>query len=198
MKVCRVRWCVQCEEILSKKCVRCIKHPDRKPRIVELIGTVNIIETGPCGCVRFSCQRVGCPKTMWRHLRLSGKTSYAVRNHFCSTSCCAATTADKKRLARPMICAYPPCGRVRLVQRSELKGKTRIFCSGKCFHINKLLENEQRRRLNKDEMAVQAYVCNSPRCRGAVTDHTRLQDGQYDCVRCHARSTPPKIKMEAA
>ena len=69
-KVQRIRSCVQCGDLLALKCKTCLKHPDRKPRVVELYDWPQVLKTAECGCcIQFQCQLPGCTKTRWTCVR---------------------------------------------------------------------------------------------------------------------------------
>lgn len=196
MKVQRIRFCVQCEEALPRRCAKCVKHPDRRPRVVELFGVPAVLATNECGCVKIRCQRPGCLRTMWRHPLADG--TLARRNHFCSPACGRAVTAAAKRAARVAAPCSCGCGRQVVRPASNMRAQ-RAYYSQRCHYLHRaaLLAQARRRAAEADD-AVQAYACYSPRCRGAVTDHTKLPGGAYACVRCHARGAPPSVRPEAA
>lgn len=195
IKVQLVRFCVQCEDILPRRCTKCIIHPSRKPRVVELFGVPPVLSTNTCGCVKIVCQRGGCGRTMWRHPSADG--TLGRKNHFCSPECVRIVTAAAKRAAR--VSSLCSCGCRRLVVRaaSNMRAK-QVYFGQKCHFLHRIaLKAEARRAEANGDDSIQAFCCESPRCRGAVTDHAKLTGGLYDCVRCHKRSPLPGANVEA-
>lgn len=194
MKIQRICWCVQCEEILPRKCSKCVRHPDRKPRIVELYGVPPVLDTNACGCVLLRCQRDGCIKTMWRHPRADGTLGY--KNHFCSPECVRIVTAAARVAKR--ITAECSCGCKRTVTRpaSNMRAK-QVYFSQLCHFRHRVELKSAARRAVGDPADIQSVSCYSPRCRGAITDHKKLPTGLYACVRCLARSPETPIRPRA-
>lgn len=194
VKIQLVRWCRQCEELLPRTCEKCKRHPDRRPRVVELFGVPPVLRTNACGCVEIPCQRPGCPQTKWVHPRADGTLGF--KNHFCSRTCTIAVTnaaRKAKRITAPCSCG---CGRTVTRPASNMRAK-HVYFSQKCHFIHRvMMKARARRSYAEGDDSVQAFVCHSDRCRGAVTDHTKLPQGSYGCVRCNARSHAPPMKVE--
>ena len=186
LKVVKIRWCECCHELLPRRCDRCRKHPGRKPRTIEILGEVKLLEVGPCGCcARVQCQRPSCPKTKW--IRINKRSgAHRLKAHFCSTNCnLLVVQAANRKPKIAVTCAYKPCGTVRMMAPSEAKSRVGGFCSPKCYHLDRVLKNHQRRLLEADgDDSVQTFCCNSASCRGDATDHERTPNGNYQCVRC--------------
>jgi hypothetical protein len=189
-----VCFCIQCEEKLPDLCAKCLKHPDRKPRVVEIYDAPTILKTNECGCVGFKCARKVCtnPKLVWRHPKADGTLGY--KNHFCSPECVRAETAEAKKAKRVTMPCSCPCRRPITRPASMMKAK-RVYFSPKCHIEDRVRLKAEARRREMDDGAVQAVACYSPRCCGAVTDHTRLPNGLYNCVRCNTRIEEPKASM---
>lgn len=194
-KVQLVRYCIQCEEVLPRRCTKCVKHPKRAPRVVELFGVPVVLAINECGCVKIRCQLTGCFRTMWRHPLADG--TLPRRNHFCSPTCVRIATAAAKRAARTStICSMPGCARVITRPASNMRAK-HVYCSQKCHFLHRaFLKAKARRERAEGDDSVQAFACYGPRCAGEITDHTKLPSGQYDCVRCHTRAPLPSAKLE--
>lgn len=177
-------FCVQCHELLPRKCHKCITHPDRKPRIVEVFGVPPILQTAPCRCVLIACQREGCDKTMWRQLMASGELK--LRNHFCSVTCRNRVIADaRKKVNKPIPCTF--CNTIVLRSPSDTKNRLHTYCNPECFHRHRVQVKANRRRQLEGHESIQALACYSSRCRGEVVDHRRVKSGVLSCVRCNAR-----------
>lgn len=143
----RVHWCVQCEEKLPARCVKCQKHPDRKPRIVEVFDAPKILKTNECGCIGFRCQNPACSalltKLVWRHPKADG--TLPLKNHFCSPACTSAvnTAAHKAaRVKQPCSCG---CGRIVDRPVSLMKMKHAYF-SQKCHYAHVKEEVARRKK----------------------------------------------------
>ncbi len=191
MSIQRISYCTQCECPLPKKCSSCVKHPDRKPRIVEIFDAPPVLSINSCGCVQIQCQRAGCHARVWRHPRADG--TLGNKNHFCSPACVRLVTAQAKvaqRVTAPCSCG---CGRTVTRSNSLMRAK-RVYFSQVCHFRHRVALKAAARRVK--EADVQAFQCASPRCRGEITDHTRLASGLYDCVRCHARAKEPAMGYE--
>lgn len=181
-KVQRICWCVQCEELLPSKCEKCIKHPDRKPRIVEVYGAPPIIETNKCGCVGFKCQRNACtnPDLVWRHPKADGTLGF--KNHFCSPACVRAVTSEAHRACRVEVPCDCGCGRICMRRKSELRSKG-VYFSQLC-HYRHRLEVMHEKRAKK--VAIKTLWCF--KCIAEV-DHSKLPNDRFECVRCRNRTT---------
>ncbi len=188
MKVQRICWCLNCEEMLPKHCSKCIIHPDRKPRVVELYGVPPVISTNACGCVLLRCQRDTCLKTMWRHPRADGTLGH--KNHFCSPECVRIITAAAKVDKRVTVVCSDGCGRLVTRPASNMRAKHAYF-SPLCHYRHRIQMKSDARRVGPRE--VQTFACASKDCRGAVVDHQRLPTGLYECVRCRARAKEPAM-----
>lgn len=192
MKIQRVRWCVQCECMLAKRCLQCVKHPGRKPRVVEIFDAPPVIATNECGCVKIRCQRPGCLSTMWRHPRADG--TLGNKNHFHSPACVRVVTAQAKVAKRVTVPCSDGCGRTVTRPTSNMKAKN-VFFSQLCHFRWRVAAQAQARRA-KDGADVQGFVCYGEECRGAVVDHVRLPNGRYACVRCNNRVDEPSVRHE--
>ena len=178
----RVSYCVQCETLLPRRCVKCVKHPDRKPRVVELYGVPEVLATAECGCcVRLRCQRPGCFKTMWR----PKKDLARLKNHLCSVACRQAVVAAAKvsmRVSVPCACG---CGKTVSRPKSNIKTERVYFSQLHHYAHRQVLKAQARRAEERGD--VQALACSSTRCRGEVRDHVRTTTGKMACTYCHAR-----------
>ena len=192
----RVRWCSCCEKMLPKTCTECVKHPDRKPRMVEIFGAPHILATNECGCVKIRCQRPGCLETMWRHPRADGTLGY--RNHFCCPQCVRLVTAAAKRAARVAYVCSCGCGRGGMRSTSNLRAKYYYF--GQLCHYKHRttlrLEREEEARVAAvaaaAEDAQRALLQCLGTCRGAITEHLRSV-----CTKCGTERKAPTGCMEA-
>ncbi len=192
VKVQRVCWCVQCEEMLPRRCTKCVKHPDRKPRVVEIFDAPPVLATNECGCVKIRCQRPGCLHTMWRHPRVDG--TLGNKNHFHDPDCVRIVTAAAKVAKRVTVICSCGCGRLVTRPMSNMKAKN-VFFSQLC-HFRWRVATAAKARREKDGADVQAFICYGEECRGEVVDHTRLPNGRYACVRCNNRVDEPSVRAE--
>ncbi len=183
IKLQRVCWCIQCETMLPRKCAKCVKHPDNKPRVVELYGVPAVLDTNECGCVKIRCQRDGCTKTMWRHPKADGTLGH--KNHFHDPECVRIATAAARVSKRITVICSCGCGRTVTRPASNLRAKHSYF-SQKCHFTHRVQMKSDARR--KDEnLDIQSKFCPSKTCK-VVTDHIKLPTGLFGCVRCNARS----------
>jgi hypothetical protein len=191
VQIVRMHWCTGCEKPLAPRCGGCKKHPNRKPRIVQLYGLPEVLKTAECGCCHLiRCQRPACFNTRWLHLTAKERTLLGLKNFMCSRACTVQTTADAKRTSVEVVCARPGCGRVRRVAQSALKAsKHYIYCSQKCHFAHRAAQNAARRRAeararNGDDDSVQSLSCDGDRCRGEVRDHKKTASGRFQCTFC--------------
>lgn len=193
-RVQRICWCVQCEERLPDRCEKCVKHPDRRPRVVEIYDAPPVLATNECGCVKIRCQRDGCLSTMWRHPRADGTLGY--KNHFHEPACVRVVTAAARKAQRVTRNCSCGCGKKITRPASNMRAKQTYFSQLHHFQHRVALKSEARRA--REKFDVQAKVCDSPRCRGVVTDHTRTPTGLFACVRCNARTPEAPLHAMAA
>lgn len=196
----KIRACVQCEEILSLKCERCLKHPDRKPRVIELYEWPPILRVGPCGCLLIACQAPGCRNTKWRYPRLHSKEGKAVSQTFCcSPKCAAKVAASTLKTSIEVACACG-CGKKFTKQPAVLKLRRHVYFSQEHHykHVRRMnFETKQKKLIiaEKDNLAL--LECWGG-CR-EITEHTRrgeISKGnvRHECNVCHfirnAHSSP--------
>ena len=194
-KIQRVRSCLQCGELLSRKCTRCLIHPERKPKIIELYDWPKILETGPCGCIKIACQLLGCKNTYWRYPRLHYKTAKSVaRNLYCSKKCSAnAANIAKGNRAVKAFCSF--CGMAKMVIPAILKVRQHVFCHSEHHYLfvrKKKAEADYAKQVikNVDNLALLSCEGN---CRD-VTEHTMQTDCKYRCNMCgHIRHATERI-----
>lgn len=179
IKIQHVRFCRSCQELLPVKCTKCIAHPERKPRVVEIIGTPKILATAPCNCVKLQCQRDKCAGTMWRQLKADG--SLPTKNHFCSGFCQNMVTAAARKTKTTITCSFVLCRKPVEKHLSALKVIQRAFCSQKCHYFQRIREKMIKRRETDD---IQVLSCE--KCR-EVRDHKKVASGLYACTRCNYR-----------
>lgn len=194
IRVQRIRWCTQCECMLPKRCAKCVAHPDRKPRMVEIFGAPQVLATNECGCVKIRCQRPGCQATMWRHPRADGTLGY--RNHFHEPQCVRFVTAAAKKAKQVAYVCACGCGRGGMRTMSDMRAKYTYF-SHLCQYKHRTtlrLEREEAARV----AAVAAAIEDAQRadlwclkCK-SVKEHLRGV-----CKACGTFRTAPTGCMEA-
>ena len=147
IKIQKIHECRQCGDLLPLKCLKCLAHPDRKPRIVELYGLPPILETGPCGCVRIACEREGCARSVWRRV-------YQVAKHpsrFCGDSCARIFQAARRNTQQEVTCANPGCERGAdgtrkrfKVKVCRLRGGRQVCCCPACMYAYRIVKTARR------------------------------------------------------
>lgn len=179
-KIQRVRSCVQCGDLLPLKCAKCVKHPARKPRIIELYEWPEILETAPCGCFKIACMLPGCTKTMWRIRKF--KHGLAEQKHFfCEQRHAQRFHAQQKR--NSVVVACEEC-KTR-IERIPAKIKARMFCKPECWYIYQKRKQAEAKAgqqiiakaLDRHEM----LTCR--RCR-EITEHKPVLRGISECLAC--------------
>lgn len=193
IKVQRIAYCTQCECLLPKRCTKCVAHPDRKPRIVEIYDAPKILKTNECGCVGFRCQRVECMNTrlVWRHPRADGTLGF--KNHFCSPECVRIVTAAARKAKRITETCSCGCGRTVTRPASCMRAKHTYFSQLCHFrHRTQLAaERKEARRLLEAKLAAlearRATLECLGRCgNGLLTEHLTEPGGKARCRGCGA------------
>lgn len=173
----RLRFCSQCEEPLSDKCAKCLKHPNRKPRTIELFNFPEVIKTAECGCcVYIQCQRDPCVNKFWRCVTKNyavGKTQ--ARKVVCK-SCAPLTGSDSRKITSVSVQCSCGCGSKVSVQQAKFKVQRYSYVSKKHMY------DHRRQETFKDEMAA-AFICYGPKCHGEIQDHEWV-GGRYKCTAC--------------
>ncbi len=165
----RIRSCSQCGEILAQRCDKCLSHPERKPRIVELYDWPEILQTGHCGCLLIQCQRPGCTNKKWRYAKLHNKEGKSESKNFCCSPKCAALVANMSKVAKIEVkCSY--CNATKMVWPSILRLRREIFCRRDHHYLWVCQQNFNRRIAKRDkyekEELLQLLHC--PECRTEV------------------------------
>lgn len=184
-----VLFCTQCEEKLPRRCTKCVKHPDRKPRVVELFGVPPVINTNSCGCVLLLCQRDGCGKTMWRHPRADG--TLGKKNHFHDQECVRIVTSAARIAKR--ITADCSCGCGRSVTRpaSNMRAKYAYF-SQKChFRHRTVLAAKNKKELEHKNPSRDTGLLYCVKCRD-VEEHTIQYRKPAVCLKCQSTRSVPE------
>ena len=96
-KIQKIRSCEQCGDLLAKKCARCVKHPERVPRVITYYQWPKILAVCPCTCsVLIQCQRPDCTKTRWVNKTHSREGLSKSENLYCSRQCNLMRLAAEK------------------------------------------------------------------------------------------------------
>jgi hypothetical protein len=191
LKIQRIRWCVQCECPLPLKCARCVKHPNRKPKIQDVYDWPPILATRDCGCIQIACQREGCTAKMWRHVpsasKRDGKCRY--RNQFCSPRC-SSIAGNAGRLNRKEVsCAE--CSKKLIRKAYNLKTWKHSFCGPKCrmiFYRKEMYESKERARRAEENPVTQMLYCKP---HAQPTTHRKIGGGLLECAEAFERSGKP-------
>lgn len=181
MKFQRIRYCDQCEELLPKVCTKCVKHPDRRPRMVELFGMPPVLSIGPCGCVKIGCQRTGCAITVWRVPRADG--SLGLKNQFCSKSCNALVTAERKKAKRITATCSDGCGRTVTRPASNMRAKYVYFSQVCHFKHRTVLAAEKRIAAAQANKDTDRGLLECLKCKD-IKEHLTPEARQAICLTC--------------
>lgn len=184
-KVQFIRSCVQCGDVLSLKCKSCVKHPKRKPRVIEYHDWPEILEAGPCGCcIKIACQSPGCSKAMWRYTgHVKGGKSLTKR-FFCSKPCFhRGNTLERVQVS----CSY--CTKPTTRKISSSPTWRHSFCNLTCYILfRRKAEYELRVKRHAAKAGTDGHAllqCNG-RCRGAITEHVETRVRMAKCLVCAA------------
>lgn len=133
-KVQYIRSCVQCGDILSKKCGGCTKHPNRKPRITEIYDWPPILATGPCGCIQIKCQRAACGNLAWRS-RGHQSIMSRFKSAFCSRKCNSIANFENRKNRLTVKCAWHLCDTKIERKCSILKTFKHSYCRKDHYYL---------------------------------------------------------------
>ena len=178
----KIKWCVQCRELLPLKCAKCVRHPNRKPKVQDVYNWPPILETRDCGCVRIGCQKEGCKNTMWRHTTSGRNGMCRKERQFCSRSC-AAQQYGKVIFKQVEV----PCGwcKKKVFKRlSEIKTHANSFCSKACLFM---FMRKDKHEKEESENSKALLICDGPKHRGEITEHVVIKRDLYECVGCGYR-----------
>ncbi len=171
MKVQRVRWCSQCESLLPLKCTKCLSHPERTPKQVELFDLPEILETGPCGCVRFACQII----------------TYLARSKDRSTmvKCAHCQKLIKKNFSDLAGKQNSFCSPLHY----------------KLWRISEAEKAKELLKETNQDGYLQMFTCNSKKCCGDIQEHKRHEDKKssrmYQCLSCLTVKQSPGYALGA-
>jgi hypothetical protein len=182
----RVRFCTQCKEPLPKKCDRCLEHPERTPKVIELYDFPKILRTAECGCcVEISCQASGCSKSMWRHVNKHYKSGKWPAKTFCCSQRCAALTASMSRKTGMKVLCSCGCGQKIYKEMWALKMNRYVYANSEhCYKHRRQMAHDA-----KEEIETKvAYLQCLNGCVGdngdKITIHSFLGKQKYKCDDC--------------
>ena len=199
LKFIKMWTCSQCGDPLGKKCRKCLKHPDRKPVVVEWFHFPKIVRHCECAkSVLIPCQRDGCANTRWVNNTNTRGRLYRYETVYCSRRCNLLVQNAKRKTAVTVPCGWHECGKPVLRKRSELKNFKTAFCRRDHYFMAMRKEEYDKKHADRAHEEDQAFACVSSRCRGAVTDHKRTETALYACTRCHFRVKEPPPRLLAA
>lgn len=185
-RVQKIRSCVQCGDVLSLRCAGCVKHPERKPRVLEYYDWPEIIKTAECGCcIQIRCQLNGCTKTMWRNVK-HNRESRAVSKHFFCSPRCAGSSVGLSRVNRKKVpCAY--CGTPVMKKMYDLKSFKNAFCHRTCYALYRSKTNHEESLAKFRDEEERALLQCLGKCRGMITEHHTPKKGPAKCTACGAQ-----------
>lgn len=186
-KIQRIRSCVQCGDVLGLKCMACVKHPNRKPKIVEVYDWPTILETCPSGdCLKISCQRPGCVGTMWRSRSHTRGRKMKYETMYCSRECNIAALAKARDTRVTVPCGWHACNAKVQRKASTLKTFKRAFCRPDHYFLTLRREahdaREGKRLAEKGDDGRSLMECEG-KCSD-VTDHIQAGRSLAKCVPC--------------
>ncbi len=193
-KIQRIRSCVQCGDVLALKCAACTKHPERKPRVLEIYDWPPILKTAECGCcIQISCQAEGCTRRMWRNVKHNKASMAASKRSFCSIACAARSMAMARCTRQTVPCDW--CKKPVTKKSYALKTWKKSFCNQTCYFL----------RRAKDAHAIKEAERNAPdagnigllhcvKCND-VTEHLTPKNKPAMCKTCQTtRAIPSNVR----
>lgn len=180
-KVQRIRSCVQCGDVLGLKCKSCLKHPDRKPVVVEFFDWPEILKVAECGCcILIACQAPGCVNRMWRHRKHERGGLTSSRSFICSPKCGGKLLHITRSKRQQVPCAY--CSKLVTKKQFTLKSWVRSFCNNSCYFLFRAKAKHEAQQAAKAKDAARALLwCE--KCKD-VTEHDSPNIGSAKCLPC--------------
>lgn len=174
LKVQKIRSCVQCGDVLAKKCDRCKAHSNRKPRVIEYYDWPEILAISPCGCIKIACQLPGCHATMWR-LKSKNRGGMSIsKNFFCSVAHTSKFVASQRDKRQTVPCAY--CGKLVVKKAFALKTWKESYCNQTCHFLQRAKRKHEAREASAK---IQVMVCYCPAHRGEIVEQTPVRGTNY-------------------
>lgn len=186
LKIQYVRFCQTCKTQLGLNCRACVRHPERKPKVLTYYEIPPILEVCPCRAgVRIACQRLGCTKTSWHHIKHQKAGKIAAKNLFCSRQCALAHIVAARLATR----IKAPCGYChKIIERppGEVKNFKAIYCHREHYTLARIKATHLEQECEDGKSLLQ---CRG-KCNGIVTEHHAKGNKYTTCVICGAvRST---------
>ena len=206
IRIIKIRSCSQCGYVLSQKCPRCVKHPDRKPTIIAYYPLADKAEVCHCGHgVKVECQvpdnlrPTSCKKTVWKSIA-QAKSGRIWSELFCSKECAAIMTGIRKRSQSLITCSNPECDRGAGGTRNKFKiHQCRLkntaehhYCCNSCRAIGAAIFRFGKEKI--DDFSIQMLTCNGITHRNKITEHSQIKNNLYECTECGERRDA-KINM---
>lgn len=182
-KVQRIRSCVQCGEMLSLKCKACVKHPERKARVLEFYDWPGILKTAECGCcIKIACQGAGCVQTVWRNSKHNRGGKSISKAFYCSVTCSARSMAAARCTRQTVPCAY--CTKPVVKKSYALKTWTQSFCNNSCYFLFRAKAKHDAAEVKKVEpVDVGMLQCQGP-CKDITEHDTPSEKRPAKCRAC--------------
>lgn len=122
-----IRICTQCKDPQPLKCAKCVHHPKRTPKVIEVYAPP--MTTKICECrlsFQFECQRDGCGKRVWRSKTSNSRAGMVyAKKLFCSVECRMIQLGKDITTRVEVPCDW--CGKKVLRTPCRLK-RENIFC----------------------------------------------------------------------
>lgn len=198
-RVQKVRSCVQCGDVLALKCGACAKHPERRPRVLEVYDWPEVLKTAECGCcIKIRCQLEGCTQTMWRNIKHNRAGKAASRGSFCSIRCSARSMAAARVTRETVPCDW--CARPVVKKSYALKTWKKSYCNRTCYFLRRAKDQhgaaEAKRLAAKEDSKLAMLECRG-RCR-TVTEHTTTGASSAMCRACGTARTTRTSSMDCS
>ncbi len=193
-RVQKIRSCQQCGDVLAQKCGKCLKHPDRAPKVVEYFEWPKILKTCECACsVLVNCQNPACNKPVWRFCKNSKSGLSRSQNLFCSRACSCRAQNRARNFQTPVPCGW--CKKLVARTRYDVKTFKAAYCCRAHYFLARKKREHEEKEIHKAQEETRALLfCKT--CRD-VTEHDAANSKMPACQTCKSRRTPPPTVSKA-
>ena len=184
-KIQRIRACTRCGDVLSQKCEKCLKHPNRAPKVVELFSWPKPLKMAECECCfLIRCQREGCAAPpFWRNMKSGGRQGLSrSQKLYCTQRCNLVSQNVAKDTRVPVPCGW--CRKSILRRASHGRNFKAAYCLPEHYFLAMRKAAHKERESKKDlldDPIVGMLWCE--RCE-QVREHDTPRNGSAICRSC--------------
>ena len=172
-----IRICLQCKDPQPLKCAKCIHHPKRKPKVIEVYAPPMTLKICECRLsFQFECQRDGCEKRVWRSKTSNSRAGMVyAKKLFCSVECRMAQLHKDITTRVEVACDW--CGKKVMRTPCNLKQENIFCCQAHIYlwrakkrHDAKEAERREAMEAKKKALSLDIGLMHCAKCND-VTEH---------------------------